>query len=246
MPSNFTNFDRNNEVKYGFELTGFKTDFSFINFRGLKIEQIENTTEISVFVRWKRKFGPLVIEPGFRLQYYQSLSEISPEPRLGLKYNITDNLRFKAAGGIYTQNLLSTVNERDVVNLFVGFLSGPEEAVYKPGTTNERVDHRLQKAVHGVAGFEVDIAEKFELNVEGYFKDFTQLFALNRNKTLLTDPNRLYLFHTDESTAYPRFDAFDAAVKKVGKHPILEKTFANFGFNVRVVEIPNTSKFSLG
>lgn len=186
---NFTNFDRNNEVKYGFELTGFKTDFSFINFRGLKIEQIENTTEISVYARWKRKFGPLVIEPGFRLQYYQSLSEISPEPRLGLKYNITDNLRFKAAGGIYTQNLLSTVNERDVVNLFVGFLSGPEEAVYKPGTTNERVDHRLQKALHGVAGFEVDITENFELNVEGYFKDFTQLFALNRNKTLLTDPN---------------------------------------------------------
>ncbi|MEQ1744698.1 MAG: TonB-dependent receptor [Saprospiraceae bacterium] len=195
---NFTNFDRNNEVKYGFELTGFKTDFSFINYRGLKIEQIENTTEISVYARWKRKFGPLVIEPGFRLQYYQSLSEISPEPRLGLKYNITDFLRFKAAGGIYTQNLLSTVNERDVVNLFVGFLSGPEEAVYKPGTTNERVDHRLQKSLHGVAGFEVDIADNFEMNIEGYYKDFSQLFALNRNKDEATDPN--YVVETGKAS----------------------------------------------
>ncbi|MFN0014855.1 MAG: TonB-dependent receptor [Saprospiraceae bacterium] len=195
---NFTNFDRNNEVKYGFELTGFKTDFSFINFRGLKIEQIENTTEISIYARWKRKFGPLVIEPGFRLQYYQSLSEISPEPRLGLKYNITDFLRFKAAGGIYTQNLLSTVNERDVVNLFVGFLSGPEEAVYKPGTVNERVDHRLQKALHGVVGLEVDITDNFELNIEGYYKDFSQLFALNRNKDEATDPN--YVVETGKAS----------------------------------------------
>jgi len=183
---NFTNFDRNNEVKYGIELTGFNTKFAFINFRGLEIEQDENTTEISAYVRMKYKFGPLVIEPGFRLQYYQSLSEVVPEPRIGLKYNLTDFLRLKAAGGLYSQNLLSTVNERDVVNLFVGFLSGPEENVYKPGT-RESVDHRLQKAVHGVFGVEVDLTDNFELNVEGYFKDFTQLIALNRNKESLLD-----------------------------------------------------------
>lgn len=186
---NFTNFDRNNELKYGIELTGFRTDFAFENFRGLRIEQIENTTEISFYMRWKRKFGPLVIEPGFRLQYYQSLNDVSPEPRLGLKYNIADFLRFKAAGGLYSQNLLSTVNERDIVNLFVGFLSGPEETVYKPGSNFERVDHRLQKSVHGVAGFEVDVTNNFEVNVEGYYKDFTQLLTLNRNKLLPQDPN---------------------------------------------------------
>jgi hypothetical protein len=194
---NFTNFDRNNELKYGLELTGFKTDFAFENFRGLTIEQIENTTEISVYMRWKRKIGALVIEPGFRLQYYQSLNDVSPEPRIGLKYNITDKFRFKAAGGLYSQNLLSTVNERDIVNLFVGFLSGPEETVYKAGSTTERVDHRLQKSMHGVAGFEVDIASNFEVNVEGYYKDFTQLLTLNRNKLLAQDPN--YIVETGEA-----------------------------------------------
>lgn len=194
---NFTNFDRNNELKYGLELNGFRTDFKFQNFRGFNIEQFENTTEISFYLRWKRKFGPLVLEPGFRLQYYQSLNDVSPEPRLGLKYNITDFLRFKAAGGLYSQNLLSTVNERDIVNLFVGFLSGPEETVYKPGTTNERVDHRLQKSIHGVAGFEVDITNNFEVNIEGYYKDFTQLLALNRNKLQAEDPN--YVVETGDA-----------------------------------------------
>jgi hypothetical protein len=195
---NFTNFSRDNEIEYGLELTGFRTEFEFVNFRDLTIEQNENTTEISGYLRWKRKIGPLVIEPGFRLQYYQSLNDVSPEPRLGLKYNITDDLRFKAAGGFYSQNLLSTINERDIVNLFVGFLSGPEETIYKPGSTSERADSRLQKSVHGVAGFEVDVTKNFDLNVEGYYKRFTQLIALNRNKLEVTDPD----FITETGDAY--------------------------------------------
>ncbi|MCW5921494.1 MAG: TonB-dependent receptor [Saprospiraceae bacterium] len=194
---NFTNYGRNNELEYGIELTGFNTVFEFINFRGLTIGQDENTTEISGYMRWKRKIGPLVIEPGFRLQYYQSLNYSSPEPRLGLKYNVTDNLRFKAAGGLYSQNLLSTINERDVVNLFVGFLSGPEEAILKPNS-NERASNRIQTSVHGVAGFEVDVTKNFDLNVEGYYKKFTQLIALNRNKQDPTDPN----FVTETGDAY--------------------------------------------
>ncbi|MCS6929581.1 MAG: TonB-dependent receptor [Saprospiraceae bacterium] len=194
---NFINFDRHSEFRYGLELNGFRTDFQFVNFRGFKIEQIENTTELAFFLRWKRKIGPLVLEPGFRFQYYLSLNDISPEPRLGLKYNVTENFRLKAAGGWYSQNLLATVNERDVVNLFVGFLSGPEETVYKPGST-ERIDHRLQKAVHGVAGFEIDLPNNIDLNVEGYYKDFTQLLALNRFKSLPQEPNYI----TETGKAY--------------------------------------------
>ncbi len=198
---NFTNFGRDSEIKYGIELNGFKTDFNFINFKGYPIGQTENTTEICSYIKWRKKFGPLVIEPGFRLQYYQSLNDVSPEPRLGIKYNITDRFRFKAAGGLYSQNLLSTVNERDIVNLFVGFLSGPEEAIYNPGTapTNEnRTKDRLQKAIHGVTGFEVDVTDNIDLNVEGYYKRFTQLIGLNRNKLLETDPN----FVTEKGNAY--------------------------------------------
>jgi hypothetical protein len=199
---NFTNFGRVDEVKYGLELTGFNTKFSFINFRDIPISQDENTTEIGAYVRWRRKMGNLVIEPSFRIQYYQSLNDVSPEPRLGLKYNMSDRLRLKAAGGFYSQNLLSTVNERDVVNLFVGFLSGPESAVYKLGEQYdepgaERVDHRLQKAWHAVAGFEYDVLDNFDINIEGYFKDFTQLLALNRNKLTAAAPD--YVVETGEA-----------------------------------------------
>lgn len=207
---NFSNFGRNNELKYGLELTGFRTDFQFENFRSQTISQTENTTEISAYLRWKRKLGNLVIEPGFRLQYYQTLNNVAPEPRIGLKYNITNSLRFKVAGGLYSQNLLSTINERDVVNLFVGFLSGPEETVYKPGSTTERTDNNLQKAVHGVAGFEVDVTRNFDLNIEGYYKKYTQLIALNRNKALPQDPD----FTTETGKAYGLDLSFKIEAKK--------------------------------
>ncbi len=210
---NFTNFGRDSELKYGIELNGFKTEFEFINFKGYSISQIENTTEISAYAKFRRKFGPIVIEPGVRLQYYQSLNDVALEPRLGLKYNITDRFRFKAAGGLYSQNLLSTVNERDIVNLFVGFLSGPEEAIYKPGTTPgveaNRTANRLQKSIHAVSGFEVDVTDNFDLNLEGYYKRFTQLIALNRNKLLAADPN----FITETGDAY----GIDLSVKVEGK-----------------------------
>ena len=214
---NFTNFGRDSELKYGIELTGFKTEFEFINFKGYTISQVENTTEISFYSKFRRKIGPIVIEPGVRLQYYQSLNDFAFEPRLGLKYNITDRFRFKAAGGFYSQNLLSTVNERDIVNLFVGFLSGPEEALYKPGTEPgkeaNRTENRLQKSIHAVTGFEIDVTSNFDLNVEGYYKRFTQLIALNRNKLLSTDPN----FITETGDAY----GIDISVKIEAKRAYL-------------------------
>ena len=108
----------------------------------MTIERESFTTELSGFLKYRQKFKKLVIEPSLRIQYYASLSDFSFEPRLGLKYNITDRLRVKFAGGLYSQNLISTTNERDVVNLFVGFLSGPEGTIYKPNSTEE-TDHNL-------------------------------------------------------------------------------------------------------
>lgn len=182
---NFTNFNGNNESKFGFEILGFKTDFSFINSVDQKIEQIENTTEIAGYLQYKLNFGKLVIEPSFRMHYYASLSTFSPEPRLGFKYNITDKLRLKGAGGFYSQNLLSATSDRDVVNLFYGFLSGPDnlqdEFKEEDGSVTKLAD-KLQKARHAILGLEIDVTRNILLNIEGYYKKFNQLTNINRNK----------------------------------------------------------------
>jgi hypothetical protein len=177
---NFTYFLGRNEVKYGFEVLGTRTDYSFINPVGLNISNAQNTTDISGFVKYKLVTSKLVIEPGVRISYYPSFPEFSFEPRLGFKYNITDFLRFKAAGGEYSQNLLAATSDRDIVNLFYGFLTGSDEL---PEEFNgKKVTTKLQKAEHAIAGFEIDLPKNISVNLEGYYKNFRQVENINRDK----------------------------------------------------------------
>ncbi len=185
---NFGYFGYNNELHYGFAFNGLSTDFQFRNFLGVTIQQQDFTTELAGFINYRQKLGKLIIEPGLRVQMYASQQETKLEPRFGAKLNASDRLRFKFAGGLYSQNLLSTVNERDVVNLFVGFLSGPEQTIYEPGTKTPTKDH-LQKAFHAVGGLEFDLSPQLELQLEAYHKGFTQLIELNRNKLTPQDPD---------------------------------------------------------
>lgn len=181
----FTYFVLDNEIKYGIEVIGFSTDFQYTNTLGREISQNENTTEMAGYFKYKWNRGNWVIEPSFRAHYYAALSELSLEPRLGMKYNVSDNFRLKSAGGLYSQNLISSQSDRDVVNLFNGFLSGPDnlqnDFTQRDGTTAE-VESRLQKAWHAILGFELDITNQISWNVEGYYKYFPQLTTLNRYK----------------------------------------------------------------
>ncbi len=192
----FTFFGDNNEVKYGFDIKSIKTDFVFTNPFGLTLSQLQNTTELSGFLNYRQVIGDLVMEAGFRGQFYASQSTFSPEPRLGLKYNVSDRLRLKAAAGLYSQNVLSTSNERDVVNLFSGFLSGPESQVRD--TEGNLLSNKLQRASHVIGGFEYDLTNNLEINVEGYLKDFSQLIIVNRNKLSPSDPD----YATEKGEAY--------------------------------------------
>jgi hypothetical protein len=184
---NFTFFKNNNELKYGLELKSLRTDFEFVNPYGIRIAQEQNTNELGFYGKYKHVVGSVIIDPSVRIQYYSALGNVTIEPRLGLKWNLNDKLRLKAAAGRYTQNLLSTSNERDVVNLFNGFLTGPETQVL--GQDGQVTKNKLQISQHAVLGFEYDISGKIHFNLEGYYKDFPQLIVVNRNKTERAQPD---------------------------------------------------------
>ncbi len=181
----FSYFLGQNTVKWGFEFLGFSTDFRFFNPLGREISQTENTTEFGIYGKTKLTSGKWIFDPSFRLHYYATLSTFSPEPRLGVKFNATSNLRFKFAGGLYSQNLIAANSDRDIVNLFYGFLSGPEdlqsEFTQKDGSTRD-VTHKLQKSAHAILGAEYDLNRRMNINVEGYYKGFGQLTNVNRDK----------------------------------------------------------------
>ncbi|MFN4123632.1 MAG: TonB-dependent receptor [Flavobacteriales bacterium] len=177
---NFKYFIGKNELTYGFEAIGFRTQFRFFNELNRLISIDQNTTELNGFVKYRINAGKFVFEPSFRVQYYASLAEVSPEPRIGGKYNVTDNFRVKAAAGLYSQNLIAAVSDRDVVNLFYGFLAAPDNL---PSTFDgEPLRHNLQKATHLIGGFELDLSRNISLNAEVYQINFNQLTNINRNK----------------------------------------------------------------
>jgi len=177
---NFTYFMGKNELKYGVELEGYRTEYLFKNFVNAEINQTENTTQLGLYAKYKFIVNKFIIEPGFRLEWYASLAEASPEPRLAIKYNANDWFRLKFAGGVYSQNFIAASSDRDVVNLFYGFLSGPENLPDQ--FDGKKRTSRIQKADHLIFGAEFDLSKSISLNVEGYYKYFPQLTNINRNK----------------------------------------------------------------
>jgi hypothetical protein len=179
-------------INVGVEINSLATSFEYSTGNGGVTQgdkdAPQTNIEAAMFVHFQGRYGPIVIEPSIRMQAYASLGEVVIEPRLGLKWNITDFFRFKAAGGLYSQNLISSVDERDVVNLFVGFLGGPDDGVYRltvadNGTrTYEKMKSRLQTSIHAIVGFEVDAGKYLTFNLEPYYKYFPQIVSLNRNR----------------------------------------------------------------
>lgn len=191
---NFLKYFGRNELKYGFELVGTNTSYTLQNPNLAVINYAKTSLELGAHMkfRWLDKKKWIVLEPSFRLQYYASFGNISPEPRLQGKINITKKIRFKFAGGLYSQSLMSASSDRDVVNLFYGFINGPENlpTEYKD-KNNKTVPVRgvIQKARHVVGGFEIDVIKNIEFQIEGYQKYFTQMASVNRDKLFNDTPD---------------------------------------------------------
>ena len=169
------------KLKYGLEMNSFRTEFEIFNSFNRRISQFENTAEINGYINYLRNFNKkFLLETGLRIQRYASLQENCVEPRIRGKYIFNQRWRIKGSAGLYSQNLMSAVSDRDVVNLFYGFLSGPKDL---PQTFNGKpIESKLQKARHVVFGVEYDINSKSEVNFETYLKDFTQITNINRDK----------------------------------------------------------------
>jgi len=171
---------KTSDIKYGLNVLGYSTSLDFINSAGTYINEIDHSTEFAAYLDYNFSKNRILINPGFRLQNYTSLGETMLEPRIAFKYNLTEKLRLKASAGLFSQNLISTNDETEVVSLFSGFLSTTTSI---PDNFNgEDIESFLQKSTHYIVGLEYDIIDNLNLNLEFYFKDFSQLIGLNRNK----------------------------------------------------------------
>ena len=235
MGFDFSQFMGKNTLKYGIEMLGYTTDYQTYSVYGhSKIGDKVNSTEIGVYAKYKAVLGKFLLEPSFRLQFYASLSDLSPEPRLAVKYNANEWLRLKAAAGMYSQNFVAATSDRDVVNLFYGFLSGIDNL---PATYDGKpINSYLQKANHFILGAEFDVAQNATVNLEGYWKDFVQLTNINRNKIYADTPSEIPdLLKKDFTKETGDAYGFDVSLKYEDQHWYLWAVYA-LGFVTREYE----------
>lgn len=182
----FLYFLRNqSEITYGFNIGGFSTAFQTYNEVDREIKVENYNTELSGYINYRVVKGRWVINPGIRIQAYPSIPAVIPEPRLGVKVNATEKLRFKMSGGFYSQNFTSASSDKDIVTLFYGFIASPTDVQSKFTKANgEEIDPKngLQTSWHGIFGTEYDFTRKLTLNVEAYYKYYPKLSNINVNK----------------------------------------------------------------
>jgi hypothetical protein len=185
---NFTYFLKDySQIRYGVEVSGTHTALNYYSAQGISTTEDRQSTLAGIYFLFRHNFNSkFILEPSLRIQYYSELNKVSPEPRIGIKYNVSDNVRLKAAGGVYSQNIISTKSDQDIVNLFTGFLLSPDQEI--KDSHGNVVKSNLQTAYHGVAGIEMDI-KAVEVNLEPWVKYFAQVDELNRNKQFPNQPD---------------------------------------------------------
>lgn len=200
------------ELAYSVDVRGFSTDFLFTNALGFITQQRQSNTELAGWVRYQKTIreertdeqGELrfrtraVIEPSLRLHFYNTYGYLSVEPRLRAKYN-GERWSLQTAFGRYVQNWVAAVSDRDIIVLFQGFLTAPELPA------NKQLRHPLQEAYHATLGGEYQAGNAL-LSLEGWYKRFTQLTVVNRERLFPEDPTFLteigYAYGADLTVRY--------------------------------------------
>lgn len=184
-----TNFFGEDQLKYGVEMMGNTTRTSFET----ADTATDYSTEAAAYILYKWMLGPVLLEPSVRMSYYASLGDVLLEPRFAFKFNITDNFRLKAAAGMYSQAFIDTKSDRDIVNLFSGYLTVSPDLNIVSHFKGEEITSYVQKSNHLIFGIEYDILKNMSLNVEGYYKTMSNLTGINKDKLYADDAD-----HTDK------------------------------------------------
>ena len=232
-----TYFLNKNEFKYGVGLVSNNTGFFSFDPKFKKEEQVANNAELYSYMKYRWNYSKrFILEPGIRVHYYASIGNLRAEPRVGAKFFLTEKIRLKGSLGLYSQNLVSTQSDRDVVALFQGFISSPDQVYGKneninSNSNNPSLKSKLQTAIHYVAGIEYDVNEDWEISLEPYVKKFSNFINVNRNRIFPDQP----LFISESSLArgidftvkYDREPFLFQASYSLGK---VDRTFSNLTY----------------
>lgn len=141
------------------------------------------------YLQEKMSFGKLKARVGFRVNYLDLTAKSYWQPRVGLSYQLAENLELVYAGGLYNQ-FLSRIRKIDVNGNsdLVWFL--PDES----GTG-------ILKAQQHILGLQYE-KNGWAFNIEGYHKKTDGRVNLDAEQTGGQDKNIIYTLHRGESVNF--------------------------------------------
>lgn len=173
-----------NEFGLGFVFNFPSYAYTFTNTHGDVIELTDAQVEPDVWATYTLRIGPsLSVEAGLRADLQRTVEALTDssggylaEPRLTVSLSVTPQTSIYAAFGSYHQRLIDLNDENMVFSPFE--LIAPIPQGYKD-----------ESSLHYIAGVSVAPSVVTSLKAEVYYKTFSNLLAVNREKVYGYEPD---------------------------------------------------------
>ncbi len=160
------------EVGLGLNLKVLDTQLLSENLKGAITDISRFSGNFSLYGKYKLlRFDNFGLDAGSRLNVsgLTRSGSLVPEPRISLNYRFLPFVSFKAAWGIYLQEVATVSDEDEVISIF-------EPWIIIPGYLEP------SKGIQYSAGIDVDINEVTQFSIEGYYKLTQNLPIINSKK----------------------------------------------------------------
>ncbi len=169
-------FHRSESViaQFGFEQKNLRTVYQH-GFPGGRVDVGARSRHSAFYGKLNWRPSPLWdIEAGARLNLFSSDSSFRDiSPRFAMKYRLTETTNLKAATGRYFQYLHRI----------------PRPFFADIWTTSNKYQSQ-SRSDHFILGFEQEIAERYSLEIEAYYKNYRNLFSFNYFLITEIEPGR--------------------------------------------------------
>ena len=159
---------------------GRKKGFRLINQVGSNVRLFSINPEGSCWFRYQTVSDPWLIDAGIQLDFVSPFVRPTGiemvQPRINLAYVLNETWKLKASYGRITQQSVTVNNEDDVISLFDAWISVP-------------TDYPSEIADHYVLGVGGNITRNLSIDVQPYYKHFSNLLTYNRDKIDALDPD---------------------------------------------------------
>ena len=174
-------YDNRDEIGLGLKLKTIDSKFNQVNYVGIKSDLENFAGNLSLygkykFLQWKN-FG-LDAGTRFNITGLSGNGGGTFEPRVSLTYRFIPSIAFKAAWGIYLQELITVTDESEIISIFDPWIIIPDYL-------------NPERSIHYIAGFNFDIIRGVQLSIEGYYKIMKDLAVVNDQKFTRSDPDLL-------------------------------------------------------